>query len=231
MHAELAALLRDALELELAPVAIAFLDAPPDGIDRVDTTMPAGCGFWRLARERVFYTEAADHTGCPIGVLTMGLEAAPDVQQRAGELVTLMESIDYLHPGEVASLPSVRPGPAVIAYGPLERFPLEPDVVLVTSTPEQAMWLAEAAGAMKLNEPALHLHGRPACAAIPACARVDPPRALARVCGHAHVHRGRAGDADERVARAGPRRVWASVSGRPPPPTQSMRAHYAGMLE
>ena len=167
MHAELDALLRDALALELAPVAIAFLDAAPDGIDHVDTAMPAGCGFWRLARERVFYTDATDHAGCPIGVLTMGLEADADVQQQAGELVALMESIAYLQPGETASLPSVRPGPAVIAYGPLERFPLEADAVLVTSTPEQAMWLAEATGAMQMNEPALQVHGRPACAAIP----------------------------------------------------------------
>jgi uncharacterized protein (DUF169 family) len=167
VHAELDAMLRDALELELAPVAIAFLDAAPDGIDRVDTATPAGCGFWRLARDRVFYTEAADHAGCPIGVLTMGLEADPDVQEQAGELVARMESIAYLQPGEAASLPSVRPGPAVVAYGPLQRFPLEPDVVLVTSTPEQAMWLAEAAGAVQMNGPALHLHGRPACAAIP----------------------------------------------------------------
>ena len=167
MHAELDTVLCDALGLELAPVAVAFLDAAPDGIDHVDTAMAAGCGFWRLARDRVFYTEAADHVGCPIGVLTMGLAADPDVQQKAGELVALMESIAYLQPGEAAALPSVRPGPSVIAYGPLERFPLEPDVVLVTSTPEQAMWLAEAAGAVQLDEPAMHVHGRPACAAIP----------------------------------------------------------------
>ena len=148
-------------------MAVAFLDAPPDGIDRVDAAMPAGCAFWQLAREQLFYTETADHAGCPIGVLTMGLEASPEVQQQAGELVAQMESIGYLQPGETASLPSVRPAPAVIAYGPLERFPLEPDVVLVTSSPEQAMWLAEAASAVQLDGPALQLHGRPACAAIP----------------------------------------------------------------
>lgn len=167
MRAELAGLFRDTLKLELEPIAVAFLDAVPDGIDRVDTTVPAGCGFWRLARERVFYTKAADHAGCPIGVLTMGLEATPDVQQQAGELVAQMESIGYLQPGEAAALPGVRPSPAAIAYGPLARFPLEPDVVLVTSTPEQAMWLAEAAGSVHLDGPALQLHGRPACAAIP----------------------------------------------------------------
>jgi uncharacterized protein (DUF169 family) len=159
--------LRDALSLEVPPVAVAFLDAAPAGIDRIDAVVPAGCAFWRMARERVFYTEAADHTGCAIGVLTMGIEAGPAVQQEAAELVTHMEAIGYLQPGEATALPSVRTGPAAIAYGPLDRFPLEPQVVLVTSTPEQAMLLAEAAGVVDLNGPTLRLHGRPACAAIP----------------------------------------------------------------
>jgi uncharacterized protein (DUF169 family) len=230
VHAELAALLRDALELELAPVAIAFLDAPPDGIDRVDTTMPAGCGYWRLARDRVFYTEAADHTGCPIGVLTMGLEADADVQQRAGELVTLMESISYLQPGEVAALPSVRPGPAVIAYGPLERFPLEPDVALVTSTPEQAMWLAEAAGAMKLNEPALHLHGRPACAAIPRAlesTRLELSLGCAGMRTFTAVEPGMLMSVLPAPAFVGLGERLRSIAAA----NASMRAHYADMVE
>jgi uncharacterized protein (DUF169 family) len=167
MSTELAAVLRDTLGVELPAVAVAFVAGPPDGVDRIDEAAPAGCGFWRLARDRVFYTVAADHTGCPIGVLTMGLEATPDVQARAGELVAQMEAIGYLQPGETASLPSVQLAPGAVVYGPLERFPLAPDVVLVTSTPEQAMWLAEAAGAVQLDSPALHLHGRPACAAIP----------------------------------------------------------------
>jgi uncharacterized protein (DUF169 family) len=167
VHTELAAVFRDTLGLDVAPVAVAFLDAVPDAIERIDTAMPAGCGFWRLARERVFYTEPSDHAGCAIGVLTMGLPADADIQQQAGELVAEMESIGYLRRGEAAALPSVAPGHRAIAYGPLDRFPVEPDVVLVTCTPEQAMWLAEAAGAVRLTGPAFHLHGRPACAAIP----------------------------------------------------------------
>jgi uncharacterized protein (DUF169 family) len=167
VRADLAGVLHGTLGLELPAVAAAFLDAEPAGIERVEGPAPAGCGFWRLARERVFYTRPADHAGCPIGVLTMGLDAGPEVRRQAGDLVAQMESIGYLQPGEAAALPSVRAGAAVIAYGPLDRFPLEPDVVLVTSTPEQAMWLAEAAGAVDLGGPALHLHGRPACAAIP----------------------------------------------------------------
>jgi uncharacterized protein (DUF169 family) len=229
MHVELDALLREALELELAPVAIAFLDTAPEGVERVDTAMPAGCGFWRLARDRVFYTEPADHAGCPIGVLTMGLEAEPDIQERAGELVALMESIAYLQPGEAASLPSVRPGPAVIAYGPLERFPLEPDVVLVTSTPEQAMWLAEAAGAVQLNEPALHLHGRPACAAIPRAlesTRLELSLGCAGMRTFTAVEPGMLLSVLPAPALAGLGERLRSVTAA----NESMRAHYAGKL-
>ena len=229
MHTELTTLLRDALDLELAPVAVAFLDAAPEGIDHVDATMPAGCGFWRLARDRVFYTDAADHVGCPIGVLTMGLEADPEVQQKAGELVAMMESIAYLQPGEAASLPSVRTGPAVIAYGPLEHFPLEPDVVLVTSTPEQAMWLAEAAGAVQLNGPALQIHGRPACAAIPRAlesTRLELSLGCAGMRTFTAVEPGMLLSVLPAPALAGLDERLRAVALA----NESMRAHYAGKL-
>ena len=129
--------------------------------------------FLRGARSGAWRASASSTPRRPItpvvaiGVLTMGLEAGPDVMREAGELVTEMEALGYLQPGEATALPSVRPAPAAIAYGPLDGFPLDPQVVLVTSTPEQAMVLAEAAGAVELNGPALRLHGRPACAAIP----------------------------------------------------------------
>ena len=229
MRADLAGVLRDTLELELPPVAVAFLDVEPDGIDRVDATMPAGCGYWRLARDRVFYTLAGDHGGCPIGVLTMGLEATPDVQQQAGELVAQMESIGYLQPGEAGSLPSVRPGHAAIAYGPLERFPLEPDVVLVTSTPEQAMWLAEAAGAVQLDGAALHLHGRPACAAIPRAlesTRLELSLGCAGMRTFTAVEPGMLLSVLPAPALSGLAERLRSVAAA----NEAMRAHYAGRL-
>jgi len=221
--------LRAALNLEIPPVAVAFLDAPPSTIERVDERVPAGCAFWRLAREQVFYTEPDDHTGCPIGVLTMGLAAGPDVQREASELVTEMEAIGYLQPGEATALPSVRNAPAAIAYGPLERFPLEPDVVLVTSTPEQAMLLAEAAQAVHLNGPALHLHGRPACAAIPralASTRLEVSLGCAGMRTFTAVEPGLLLSVRPGPALAGlPERLAAVASAN-----DSMRAHYAAKL-
>lgn len=50
------------LRLELPPVAIAFRDKAPDGVSRIPSPAPAGCGYWKLAAEgKIFYTEAADH--------------------------------------------------------------------------------------------------------------------------------------------------------------------------
>lgn len=165
--------LADLLQLEIPAVAVAFLRSPPDGVEHVGQVEPAGCGYWRLARDRVFWTQAEDHAGCPIGVMTMGLEPSAEVATEAERLVQFMEEVSYLAPAEAASLPSVSPSPAVVVYGPEGALPVEPDVVLVTSTPAQAMLLAEASGAVHMGEPALRVHGRPACSAIPWALRSD----------------------------------------------------------
>jgi uncharacterized protein (DUF169 family) len=75
--------------------------------------------------------------------------------------------LGYLSMEEVPHLPSVSKPHAGILYGPLEQFPVEPDVVLVIVPPRQAMVLAEAGDAVTLREaPSLPTMGRPACAAV-----------------------------------------------------------------
>jgi uncharacterized protein (DUF169 family) len=227
VHPDLARALHDALGEISPPVAVAFLDAEPEGIDRIDVTAPAGCEFWRLARERAFYTTPVDHAGCPIGVLTMGLPTDAGLEKQAGELVEQMEAIGYLAPGEAAALPTVPSGHGVIAYGPLDGFPLEPDVVLVTCTPEQAMWLAEAAGAVRLGEPALQVHGRPACAAIPqalASARLELSLGCAGMRTFTAVEPGMLLSVLPAPALRGlAARLYAAADAN-----AAMRAHYAG---
>src|SRR4051812_38791250 len=50
------------LELTHAPVAVAFLDAPPPGMTHVSHAEAAGCGYWKRAAEgQAFYTTAEDH--------------------------------------------------------------------------------------------------------------------------------------------------------------------------
>ena len=50
------------------PVAVAFLDATPDGVSRFDGTEPSGCSFWRLAAAgKIFYTVPENHFNCAVG--------------------------------------------------------------------------------------------------------------------------------------------------------------------
>ena len=66
------------LNLTTAPVAVGFLDSPPQGLRRVDKPAPAGCGYWKLASEgQAFYTTADDHQNCPVGASTHGVTLPP----------------------------------------------------------------------------------------------------------------------------------------------------------
>jgi len=158
-------------------IGIAFVDSPPEGVPHA-AAAPAGCGFWKQAAAgSVFYTDAADHAGCPIGLMTMGFPLSADQEKEAMGLVGQMEGLGYLAPGEAGSLPML-PGPsACIVYGPLEDLPADPDTVLVLASSEQMMVLGEATEAFHLGGSGLPLHGRPACSVIPRAASTGAPAA------------------------------------------------------
>ena len=167
---------REALGLESMPIGIAFVDEPPAGVPHAES-VPAGCGFWKQAAASVFYTEAADHAGCPIGLMTMGFPLSAEQEQEAMGLVGQMEGLGYLAAGEAGALPMM-PGPtACIVYGPLDEFPVDADTVLVLASSEQMMVLAEATDAFHLGASGLPLHGRPACSVIPRAASTGAPAA------------------------------------------------------
>jgi uncharacterized protein (DUF169 family) len=85
-----------------------------------------------------------------------------------------MVELGYFDAAEVAHLPAVQRPHQGIVYGPLDRFPLAPDLVILQVTPRQAMLLAEASGGARLREaPALASMGRPACAAVAWAANQD----------------------------------------------------------
>ena len=57
------------LGLKSQPVAVKFQSSAPADVPRIDSAAVSGCTYWKYAAEgRTFYTEAADHYGCPIGV-------------------------------------------------------------------------------------------------------------------------------------------------------------------
>jgi uncharacterized protein (DUF169 family) len=153
--------LQDLLGLRRPPVAVTFRDTPPAGVPRLDSAGPSSCSYWKLAAEgRAFYTEAADHHGCPIGAYTHGVDAPAEVKRELEGVVSMMLTLGYLRAEEVPGIPRRDGAFGVAVYAPLEQAQGEPDVVIVAGSARQVMLLAEAAGAAGLM-------GRPTCAALP----------------------------------------------------------------
>jgi uncharacterized protein (DUF169 family) len=173
MYASVARGLERELNLEVAPIALARVDAPPSNVSRLSEKLPSACALWRRAETDVFYADAALHMGCPIGAMVLGFELPEAAQRELAVLVRTMCELDYVVEAEVAHIPKLEPPAARgIVYGPLARFPIEPELVLVWTTPAQAMLLQEAVGATMWTEsPASTAFGRPACGALPVALR------------------------------------------------------------
>ena len=161
--------------LEMRPVALAFVDQAPDGIEQTTAPSPSACGFWRRAEDGVFFAAAPQHYNCAVGSMVMGFDLPANVATELGGLVETMGSWSYLEADEAANIPTVQRPSAGIVYGPLEEFPLDPAVVLMWLTPRQAMLFNEAIGAANWATPVGRVVGRPACAAIPLALRDSRP--------------------------------------------------------
>ncbi|MFN3648901.1 MAG: DUF169 domain-containing protein [Armatimonadota bacterium] len=159
--------IQELLGLKFPPVAVSFRPEAPAGIERVDQPACAGCSYWRLAAEgRVFYTEAPDHYGCPVGAHTHGIPLPPQQAEELAELARIMTGLEYVTEAEVQAMPSRSQPFGVAVYAPLDRATETPDLLLVRGTARQIMLLTEAAQAAGVapERPAL---GRPACVLVP----------------------------------------------------------------
>jgi len=167
-HALLAASLKEHLGLEFSPIALARVADPPSGVARLSERLPSACALWRRAENAVFYADLADHLGCPIGAMVMGFELPEASQSELLGLVRTMCELTYIEEKEVSHIPKLAPQPGGVVYGPLELFPIEPDLVLLWTSPAQAMLLQEATGGAIWSEnDATSAFGRPACGALP----------------------------------------------------------------
>ena len=165
-YARLEETLTDSLQLKRRPVAIAFLDAPVDGVRKLEGNQPSGCTFWSLAADgRVFYTVPADHYNCPIGSYTHNIPLPAEREHELTDTLGLMKEIGYMRLEEVKAAPRLTKTPAVTLYAPLADTPVAPDAVLVSGAPGGLMLLHEAA--TRLDLPAASLLGRPTCMAVP----------------------------------------------------------------
>jgi len=160
--------IRGPLHLPHRPVAVAFRESPPAGVEKFSGTQPSGCSFWRLAAEgRTFYTVPGDHYNCPIGSYTHNIalppERAPELEQALG----LMAGAGYIKMEDIPGVFRLPKTPAVVIYAPLGEAPVDPDVVLFSGRPASVMLLEEAA--LRAGVAAqLPMFGRPTCMALPA---------------------------------------------------------------
>jgi uncharacterized protein (DUF169 family) len=160
--------LMEELGLRKRPVAVKFADAAPPGIPHTNEVAPSGCTYWKYAAEgRTFYTEAADHYGCPVGSYTHGIDLPEETARELEGLVGTMVQLEYLAMDEVPGIPQLKGKFGVAIYAPLAEAQFEPDAILVSGTAKQMMLLAEAAHAAGIASDS-SMVGRPTCAAIPA---------------------------------------------------------------
>jgi uncharacterized protein (DUF169 family) len=166
-----AKLLQDLLGLKTVPVALTFQASAPANLPHVPSPGPSGCSYWsRAAEGQTFYTEAADHFGCPIGAYTHGVDMPSPRMEELQGIVTTMVGLGYIRPEEVPNIPRREQAFRVAVYGPLTDAGEPPDVVLVRGNARQVMLLEEAAQAAGIQGTA-PLMGRPTCAAIPLAMR------------------------------------------------------------
>lgn len=180
-RAALAATLTDALQLVLPPVGVAFADALPDGIPPFKGRVAAGCRFWQEGTKAVFATTAGDHDLCGIGTYTHNLEATPAHEAERGEALKVFADLGYVRQEDLPLIPVLSRRPKHVIYGPLERLPLAPDVVLLFVCPDQTLVLSEASQQMEAGLPPAM--GRPACAIVPQAANSGRTALSLGCCG------------------------------------------------
>jgi len=122
------------------PVAVAFLDAAPEGVKKFEGTQPSGCSFWRIAAEgRTFYTIPENHFNCAVGAYTHTIELSPAREKVTEQTLKMMFDVGYVKPEEIPRIPRLAKSPKAIVYSPLADAPVDPDVVLFALRPAAAM--------------------------------------------------------------------------------------------
>jgi len=158
------------LGLATPPVAIAFCDTAPDGVARVAKPDPAACSYWRRAQAgEVFYTDAADQKGCPVGAHTHGVPLTDEDKAGLQGLIGTMVGLEYLTMAEIPQIPTRQGAFGVVVYGPLGKLAwldAAADVIMVRGNVRQLMLLTEAANAAGVGGTTPTM-GRPTCAVMP----------------------------------------------------------------
>ena len=168
MQTDFATLARDLaslLRLGTPPLGIAFrkdadaapryaADPPAPTPDGRTGAVPAGCVFWFKAVDGAFSTLAEDHANCSVGSYTHGFKTLEEAAGKAD--VEALFSSGWITEADVPRVAHVEERPGSIVYGPLDRIPVEPDVVFLRLNAKQAMVLDDALGGVRFE-------GKPQC--------------------------------------------------------------------
>lgn len=144
-YREIEARIAKAAPMAKRPIAVKFLDAEPNGIEKFVGAQPSGCSFWRLAAAgKVFYTVPQDHFNCPIGSYTHGISLPEERAKELEQTLGLLAEIGYVKMEEVPGIPRLPNEPRAILYAPLAETPMGPDVVIFAGEASKIMLLHEA---------------------------------------------------------------------------------------
>ena len=164
----LSRILKDELNLDIAPIALKRVDSRPREIPDLERRIPSTCAMWREAEKGVFYASAEAHMQCAVGAMVMGFPLSKDQEQDLMGTVTTMCEVGYLKEEEVPLIPKFENAMAGIVYGPLSLFPLEPEVVILWLNAKQIMQLQEITeNTSWINAAQANNLGRPGCAVVP----------------------------------------------------------------
>ena len=178
---EYAKTLTDSLGLTQPPVAVCLTDTVPAGVDMWSGHSPAGCRFWQEAATRAFATVPGDHAMCSIGQYTHNLQMSPSSTADLQDALKVFADLTYVREQDIAAIPVLQSKPKYVVYGPLDRIPCSPDVVMLFVRADQTLILSEASQQIENGLPPAM--GRPACAIIPQASNTGRSALSLGCCG------------------------------------------------
>ena len=161
------------LSLTSSPVAISFVDKCPKGTRRSQKPVEA-CALWGKARDGPICAPPEDHSLCWMGVYAMGYELTPELQDQKRREATGMAKFRIMTPKAfekfLSRVPSLEGKSAkFVIYQTLESAEKNPDMILITCKPEQALTLTDSI-AYENGGATPVLTNQPGCAIVPAVA-------------------------------------------------------------
>ena len=144
---EISKKLKATLELGDSPVGVKLIKVGEELPEIAEPAHPtAYCGSIASARQGESVLQRKDKHGCPLGAAILGLMKVPD-KISSGEAHTKLRlfSSPAAASKTIREIPKIDPETiqATVVF-PLEKAPVEPEVIILHLTPRQAMWVGLA---------------------------------------------------------------------------------------